>query len=273
MTPIRQPSEVLDATQAAKAGASAYCTNLFADQKKLQDWIAHTELLGEVREGAALFLRKDRDFWHLHFAAANEKALQQAMAASPMLRTERVVADLVGDELKISGLLEAFEAAGFRRYNRLYRMARVAETIPETVASEETIGLAKPSDAPAILELLNQTFDPLAEQLPMLHEIEAAAASQQVFSATADNRLAAFLWFETQGFTSTIRYWLVAAPYRTRRLGAALMHHYFALHQAVRRFILWVVADNENAIAKYQHYGFRADGLAVHVLGNSKIFP
>ena len=40
---------------------------------------------------------------------------------------------------------------------------------------------------------------------------------------------------------------------------------------AVKRFILWVVATNENAVKKYQHYGYAADGLIDHVLANKMI--
>jgi hypothetical protein len=55
------------------------------------------------------------------------------------------------------------------------------------------------------------------------------------------------------------------------KLGGALIHHYFALHGAVRRFILWVMADNENAIAKYRHYRYVPDGLVDHVMVNGMI--
>ena len=40
---------------------------------------------------------------------------------------------------------------------------------------------------------------------------------------------------------------------------------------AVRRFILWVIADNANAIKKYQHYGYTPDGLVDCVLANERV--
>ncbi len=48
MNPVTTVGEVLDAIQRAKAGASAFCTNFFPAQAKLQGWIDHGELLGEL---------------------------------------------------------------------------------------------------------------------------------------------------------------------------------------------------------------------------------
>src|SRR6476659_4640614 len=106
---IRDTSEVLRAVQKVKAGASAFCTNFFPVGRKLQDWIEHAELHGEVVDGAVLFLRKDRDFWHLYFSAANEEVLHRAIDALPIMQTERLVVDLVGSATVLSGLLALLE--------------------------------------------------------------------------------------------------------------------------------------------------------------------
>lgn len=274
MVPILSLAEVFNALQKAKAGASAFCTNFFPHQRKLQDWISHAELLGELSAGTALFLRRDRNFWRLYFSATDVKALQRVVTASPMLRTEPIVTDLVGDEAALGGLLAGFESAGFRRYNHLYRMARLTQTTAVPGGSNDTrVDFAEIIDARAILDLLDRSFDPYAEQLPTLYEVEAATTQRQVLALKHDGKLAGLLWFETQGLTSTVRYWLVAGPYRAQQFGAALMRRYFATHSAVRRFSLWVIADNENAISKYRHYGFTPDGLADHVLANAMIRP
>jgi GNAT superfamily N-acetyltransferase len=252
MVPIRHPAEVFDAIQKVKAGASAFCTNLFPVQRKL--------------------LRKDRDFWHLCFSASNMEALQRSLGELRELRTNRVVTDMVGKEPAIGGLLAVLASAGFRRHNHLYRMARG----PQTTASSAYPGgavveYAGTADSAAILDLIVRSFDPYAEQLPMLYEIEAAAANRQVLAAKCDGSLAGLLFFETQGVTSTVRYWLVAERFRGDGYGGALMHRFFALHNPVRRFLLWVIADNENAIEKYRHYGFSPDGLVDYVLANELI--
>jgi hypothetical protein len=132
---------------------------------------------------------------------------------------------------------------------------------------------AEAADSRAILDLLESSFDRYADQVPMLYEIDAAIEAKQVLAIKYGGGLAAMLFFETQGFTSTIRYWVVADQFQSRRLGASLIRHYFATQSAVRRFILWVVATNENAVKKYRHYGYAPDGLVDHVLANDMIHP
>jgi hypothetical protein len=272
---VESASEVGEAVNRARADASGYCSNFFHSTLKLQGWISHGELFCDQIDGAALFLRRDRDFWHLYFCAANPMSLQQAVIALPMLGIEPVVLDLVGQEPALASLTGLFEAAGFRLYNRLFRMARTVPpaTPPAAIAPDPRVTIARQADCQPILDLLLQSFDCRAEQIPMLYEIEAAVASGQILVARNEDALAGLLFFETQGLTSTLRYWLIAPKFRTQRFGSGLMRRYFARHPAVRRFLLWVVASNTNAIGKYEHYGFASEGLVDYVLANERICP
>jgi hypothetical protein len=275
LSPVHTVASVFDALQRVKAGASAFCTNFFPAQGKVQSWIEHGELRAAGSDSAAVFLRKNRDFWHLYFCAATPETLQRELTALPMRNSERLVVDLVGQESGLSDLPAVLKSAGFRPYSRLQRMARPADLSPTNVPSREPdsppVVLADASDRDAVLSLLEASFDHYADQLPVGHEVETALAGRQMLAIKCDQTLAALLFFETQGLTSTLRYWAVAEPFRSRRLGGALMRHYFAIHNAVRRFVLWVVANNENAVHKYQHYGYRPDGLLDLVLVNDLI--
>lgn len=271
---IESASEVAQAISRARANAPAYCSNFFPAPRKLQDWITHGELFCEQRDDWTLLLRKDRDLWHLYFCAASPTSLQQAVTAFPMLRTEPVVLDLVGQEPALAELAGLFEAAGFRVYNRLFRMARmVSPATAPTTTMDPRVVLAGKADCPSILDLLLRSFDRSAEQIPMLYEIEAAVAAGQIWVARSEGTLAGLLYFETLGLTSTLRYWLIAPEFRTQRFGSGLMRRYFAEHPAVRRFLLWVIASNTNAIVRYEHYGFAPDGLVDIVLVNDMIRP
>ena len=190
-----------------------------------------------------------------------------------MLGTEPVVLDLVGQEPALAGLAGLFEAAGFRLYNRLFRMARTVPpaTTPAAIAPDPRVTIARQADCQPILDLLLWSFDRRAEQIPMLYEIEAAVESGQILVARSEGALAGLLFFETQGLTSTLRYWLIVPEFRAQRFGSGLMQRYFAGHPAVRRFLLWVVASNAIAIGKYEHYGFASEGLVDYVLANEKI--
>lgn len=274
MRPVNTVGQVFDAIQQVKAGAPAYCTNFFPVQRKLGAWIDHEEFFGETQNGAAFFFRRDRDFWHLYFCAASMAALEQGMAALPGLKTERIMIDLVGDENALGSLLALLESTGFRRYTRLCRMTCTGRPAPrQSYDGDLRPGYAVRADCDPILNLLDRSFDRYAEQLPTLHEIETAVDERQILAAKCGDELAGLLFFETQGFTSAVRYWLVVEKFRASRYGSALMRRYFAVHSAVQRFVLWVVADNAAAIQKYQHYGFVPDKLVDQVLANEMIRP
>jgi ribosomal protein S18 acetylase RimI-like enzyme len=185
------------------------------------------------------------------------------------LKTGRVVTDLVGNETTLSHLLPPLEQAGFRRYTRLQRMARIGR--PESIAGGPQIGFAEKADCQAVLGLIENSFDRHGEQLPMLYEIESAVESRQVLAATHDGELAGLLFFETQGLASAVRFWAVAEKFRALKVGSALIQHYFKTQNSVRRFTLWVNSGNENAIQKYRHYGYAPDGLVDQVLANEMI--
>ncbi|MDD5141447.1 MAG: GNAT family N-acetyltransferase [Verrucomicrobiales bacterium] len=273
MTPFRTVAGVFAAIQTVKAGAAGFCTNFFPDGQKLQDWVERNELHGESCAGALFLFRRDHDFSRLYFCAASPAALRAGIATLAGLRNERIVVDLVGKESAPGEIFLALEAAGFRRYQQLCRMARPGQSALQAAGGAELpVTLAGHADVPAILALLEGAFDRYAEQLPLTAEIENAVASGQIFVVRLEGVLAGLLFFETQGVTSILRYWLVAEAFRARHVGAALMRHYLATQSTVRRFLLWVIASNDNAVQKYRRYGFVPDGLVDHVLASEPIY-
>ena len=119
--------------------------------------------------------------------------------------------------------------------------------------------------------LLESAFDRFGEQLPLLYEIQAAVCARQVLVARHEGKIAGLLFFETQGFSSTLRFWAVAEEYRALKFGSALMRQYLTTQGAVKRFVLWVAADNVDAVQKYSHYGYKPDGLVDYVLANQMV--
>src|SRR5882672_1460437 len=126
MSPVTSPSQVLEAIHRVKTAAPAFCTNLFAAEPKLRDWVAYGELRAQEFEGAAFFARKDRDFSHLYFCAVEPDALARGLARLPIIGSERLAADLVGPEPSLKVLSNRMESAGFRPYSRLVRLSRTA---------------------------------------------------------------------------------------------------------------------------------------------------
>jgi ribosomal protein S18 acetylase RimI-like enzyme len=273
MSPVNTVGEVLDAVRRIKTGATGFCTNLFPSPQKLQSWVDHHELFSEPRDGATFFFKKDRDFWHLYFCAADLPGLRQAMNLVPQITTEPVVADLVGVDAALGELLPSLETAGFRRYARLQRMSRAGTGDEAGRAVDDPTVFAEKHDSPAVLELIESLFDRYGEQLPMPYEIESAVDNHQVVAVKRDDTVAGILFFETQGLASAVRFWAVAEKFQSSGVGSALMRRYLQVHSDVRRFTLWVNANNQNAIRKYEHYRYAPDGLVDCILANGLIHP
>ena len=269
---VHTVEEVLEGIQHAKAKATDFRTNFFPVQARIQAWVSHGELWRAARESATFFLRKDRDFWHFYFCAASPMALEREAATVAELKTERVVTDLVGRESELSDPVASLQSVGFREYARLRRLVRAGRAGESPFATGDVLAdWAEESDCASLLRLIESAFDPYAEQLPTLYEVEAAVRQQQVLVVKYNREVAGSLFFETQGFASTVRFWVVAEEYRALRVGSALMSAYFNSQNTVRRFTLWVNACNTNAIQKYGHYGYAPDGLVDHVLANQTI--
>src|SRR5713101_2627382 len=132
MSPVRSAGEVLEAIQKVKAGATAFCTNFFPVQSKLESWLEHDELTAEARDGVTFFLRKDRDFAHLYFCAASPSVFGREITRLTANATQKLATDIVGPEASLTELLGLAEKGGFRRYSRLVRLARVASAVTPT---------------------------------------------------------------------------------------------------------------------------------------------
>ena len=270
MLPISTTQSVYGAIAQVKAGAGAFCTNFYPTPPKLEGWIARKELWMARSEETVFFIRLERDFWHLHFCAPDAAALGRGLAHLPELKTEKMVSDVIGAS---SELLPVMEQAGMRRHKQLLRMTRVAqqEAAPPDDPWREQIAFAGEPDADAVLKLIQSAFDRYAKQIPPPEEIRAAIEVHQIIVLKLGSEIAGLLYFETHGATSTLRFWTVAARFRDRRVGGALLRHYLASQCAVRRFVLWVDEGNDDAIRKYRHYHYDNDGVSDYILANECI--
>lgn len=270
MNPVLSVREVFDRIQTAKAGAPAFVTNFFPVPSKLETWVADKDLRSITCDGVSLFLKKDRHFSRLYFCAASPAVLQQIAGSIPELQSEQVAVDVVGNESVVNDLVENLALAGFRTYARLQRMA--GPGTPKSAAdSPGRTAVARRDQTAATLALLETVFDPYSEQLPTAKEIESAIERQQILVAEIQDKIAGVLFFETQGFTSTLRFWAVSSAFRSLRVGSALMNQYFRLNSTTKRFTLWVNAANKDAIQKYRHYGYTPDGIVDSVLVNQRV--
>ena len=248
-------------------GAGPLLTNFYATPDKLQRW-TEAGVLFSMTAGNVLFvLRRDRDFLHLSYVASRAADLVPALHELVERATETLTVDVLGRSAQVDELAALFATAGFRAHRALHRMTMTSDgrSSPAATVDPEVV-FADRDDTTALADMLEAALDRHAEQIPDADEVTRAAAERKVLVIRADVGIAGLLFFELTGQSSLLRHWLVDGAHRDRRVGARLMRRYFAECKDVRRFTLWVISDNANAIERYRHYGYQHDGLIDQVL-------
>ena len=113
---------------------------------------------------------------------------------------------------------------------------------------------------------LKDNFDPLSEQLPSVDELRDYIERKQVLVIKDGSNLCGFIIFEVTGMTWYLRYWFTSSEYRNQGIGAKLLKSSLFMAKDTKRQILWVISDNENAIKRYEHYGFKRELMNDYVL-------
>jgi len=265
--PLTRESQFQAALQRAKTGAREFSMNLFAGPETMNAWMAQGRLELLEASTAALFLLRDRDFRRLFHVAPNRASLADALAILAGLLGSRIVTDLVGRQGGVEPLIELHAARGFRPHSRLFRMAALGmHPLSCEAGPKPGIDYPGPATAPEVLAFLEARLDPLAERIPELDDLRMACAHNEVLCCREEGVLAGVLVMGTSGCTTMLRYWFVDKRHQGLGLGGRLIRGLFRACPVGSRVVLWVLADNQDAIAKYEHYGFRLDGLMDQVM-------
>ena len=157
-----------------------------------------------------------------------------------------------------------FVEVGFHHHKTLKRMVRESQPA-DAVIGVQSVETATESDTDALLALLHGTFDAYADSIPDEVELREALGKGCIHCVRQDGHIAAMIFLELAGQMATVRYWAVNSCYRNAGLGAVVMRHALRL-AAPRRMNLWVISANEDAIAKYRHFGFADDGMEDRIM-------
>jgi hypothetical protein len=256
-------TEVKSLWSAGKIRGQSSLTNFFLSQHSIERAIRKGRLTGIAHSGASLLFRRDRDFSHLYVNFSDDDVfkslLEQLSFETP------VVVDVIQRDNSHERMISILEEAGFMPHRLLFRLNRQVQAT-EVATSGANVQLAHHSNAVEILRCLEKYFDKYSEQLPELDEIEDAISKSQILISLIDHQLAGFLYFESSGQSSILRYWFVSPDFRNQNVGASLIRHYLSASCPNASSQLWVVHDNYNAIDRYQHYGYKRDILEDQIM-------
>lgn len=259
MDNIVNKEQLFEIISEVRNASDHFTTNFFWDDDKHQQWINDGNLWFEYVPCKCLFLlHKDEGFCYLFYAASNPQSLSNALKN---LQFQGVVSVDIVTKTQNPKELEIFKEYGYLQRRRLYRMVRTGAYSSIVHIEDKNILYATNVEIPKIREILLGSFDKLSEQIPSNEELKRLVNSKSILIYTLENEIAGLLLYQTTGRIWHLRYWFVNQKYRNHRIGSKLFRYALSESRRSIKQILWVADDNDNAIIKYEHYGFRKDNL------------
>lgn len=243
-----------------------YLTNFYLDAFKHQVWINSGDFKF-VKIGETLFFaRISDDFCNLFYCSTTIKELTEAFRQLEQQYPGLLkMVDVVGSDIQCQPIMDMLESHGYCIYRQLVRMSRM--TPKDTVGiNNPHIYFATPDDAKKVRELLFQYFDARCEQIPYQEELNEYAKNNHILVYKEEGEIIGFVIFESSRSTHYLRYWFVHPKHRDKKIGSILLKTFFYEGRNTRRQLFWVITDNENAIKRYEHYGYKNEEMKDYVL-------
>ena len=244
-----------------------FFTNFYWDPNRHPYWITEGTLLFEQGEECVLMIHQNDGFANLYYISTSLDSI--ATMVDKWQTKQDLVVDIV---CKGEGIAEqnAFSRMGFTLCKSLYRMNHIGQMAQPGWLKESCVMYGSKDDALLVYQALQQNFDALCEQLPSLKEVEDYAERRQLLVIKDSERLCGFLIAELTGVTWYLRYWYTSIDYRNQGIGAKLLRASLIDAFASKRQLFWVIADNDNAIKRYEHYGFTRENMNDYVMIKKK---
>ena len=264
MNKIESFEQVTSLITAIRGHGEGYISNFFWDEKKHPYWIASGLLTYEqVSDRCVLMLKDDGDFDHLFYIATSPSALNEGL--SIIHSNKKWVIDVVSNKEQPEER-EVLLHHGFGDYSFLYRMSHAGAFNVQKLSNDKNVRPASLSDVSTIHSILLHDFDSVSEQIPTEQEIIDYCQRHEILVCMDGDTLCGFIIAEHIGKTWYLRYWYTSPSYRGQRVGSSLLHASLSFATDTRRQMLWVISINENAIKRYEHYGFKKEKLYNYVL-------
>lgn len=215
-----------------------------------------------------LFVNTEYGFQQLYFWL--QKSNRQNVPNNCFYKQKIVIEFLtlenkIEDNIDINYWLKLKQFYNFRNYTRMFQVGRPLISDLDSSIIETPVE----DDLYEIKRILEQNFDIYSERIPEINELKKLANSTYLIRQM--NEIAALLVSEKKGKTEELRYWLVLPKFRSMGYGGILMKYFLNLNNDTLRYTLWVDIKNQNAIEKYEHYGFKRDKIINKIILNEVI--
>lgn len=266
MVRIKSIEEIQNFISFIRSLRKGIITNFYLNIEKHSIWIEAGEFFVNKTPKCIFFLHENGNSYQLFFTATSIDTLCESLQKASF-RNELLSIDILG--AKENAVKNALVNIGFYEYKSLYRMCHIG--YPPQYEMEKIADVATIKDIDAIYHIINQTFDPLSEQIPTKGELALAISKKEILIFRAESKIKGLILFELSKLNMYLRFWWVDKMYRNQHIGAFLYHSLMNLARDTKRQILWVISTNDNAINRYKHYGYIAESLYDYVLLNKKV--
>ena len=249
-----------------------FVTNFYLDEEKHAAWIRTGGFLFDKYEDT-VFLLFDHDtpdsekyFTNMFYISTSEDAMLARLKEYPKKYIyDLYILDIVGRDAMCLPLVEKLKAMHGYNEMTLVRMTRINGILDERAKGENVV-YATRNDVKGVNEMLHTHFDEQMEQLPLEEELEKMAGHKHILLCKRDGKNAGIILFDKNATTIHWRYWCVLPEYRNRGVGSELWHHLLWEGRDTKRMILWVRLDNENAMVRQEHYGFKKENMYDYII-------
>ena len=242
-----------------------YITNFYIDEFKHNTWINEGDLFYEIYDSIVFFIKRSQTFWNVFYSCTTIDSLCETLCLFKKKYSQvEFVLDIVGRDIQCNQIVPELFNIGCKKTISLVRMSKITEEM--AYFEDSKISCPNEHEVKKVYEYLHEYFDKKTEQLPYLKELQSYANDGQIFIYKEKGHIAGFLIHEMNATTNYLRYWFTHPNYRDNKIGSKLLRHFFKIGQNTKRQIFWVIQDNENAIKRYRHYGFKEENMFDYVL-------
>ena len=262
---------ITESYNAVKAYNKSLITNLFLNANRIEKLIKDKEFF-EIRfEETIFFLRRKNTFTNLYYYSTSYESLEKSLKELlKNINTETLIVDIISkDEINLEKNI--FESSNFNIYTSLVRMSAMSDYQLTNQPNEAYIRNANEKDSIELIKLLNNFFDPKAEQLPDLDDIHSWIKNDNIILYVKNDEILGFIIYDLTITTLYLRYWFVHPSHRDLKIGSKLFKEFMYRGKNTKRQLFWVIQTNDNAINRYLHYGFKKENMFNFVLTNKKI--
>ena len=261
MEAIRSYKEIIESIENVKKLNAKFVTNFFLNENKITQWIENEVLFSIVKNNSVFIIRKHIEFYYLYYFSTDLSELFVELEDLKIPQNSDYVIDIVGKADDLHPILFGFQSQGYFHHETLKRMISMQKKLIEKSELPSEVSFATLADAHIVFDFLLQRLDKYSEQIPSIMELQIAIHNNNLLVAKINDEIAGLLYFEKIGLTSHLKEWLVNEKYQGRKIGSGLIKTYFSLCENCNRFILWVKENNDSAIKKYEHYGYKMESL------------